>query len=372
MLSIAGIGFVTGPRPRKINDVILHDIDTRGFASDNYSGVHPDILTAIADANHGHQSSYGADVYTERLGEVFRTHFGPDARAYPVLTGTGANVIALQALTARWGAVICADSGHVHTDEGGAPEKTGGLKLLPVPTVHGKLTVEAIRTQSWGFDDPHRARPQVVSLAQATELGTVYTPEEIRAICEYAHGHGMSVHMDGSRLANAAARLGVPLRALTTDAGVDVLSFGGTKNGMLLGEAVVLLDPALDPGIDRLRKTSMQLASKQRFVAAQFLALLENDLWLRNAAHANAMADLLSEGLRDLPEVTVIHPVQSNALFVRLPEKVLAGLHDDFAFYDWGGTPGEARWMTSFDTTAEDVEAVLSLIRSALLDGRHS
>lgn len=339
----------------------LHDINARDFASDNYSGVHQSILDAIVAANHGHQGSYGADVYTARLGEVFRAHFGDTARAYPVLTGTGANVVALQALCSRWGAVICADSAHITVDEGGAPEKTGGLKLLPVRTEHGKLTVDSIRTEAHGFDDVHRAQPQVVSLTQATESGTVYTPDEVREIADFAHHNGMFVHMDGARLANAAATLGLPLRAFTTDAGVDVLSFGGTKNGMLLGEAVVVLDPELDRGVDRLRKTSMQLASKQRFLSAQFVALLEGDLWLRNATHANAMARRLHEAIRDLPGLTVLHPVQANAVFVRLPDKSLARLRDDFRFYDWAG--GSARWMTSFDTTPDDVDRFAAAIR---------
>ncbi|MCA2218953.1 threonine aldolase family protein [Jidongwangia harbinensis] len=342
--------------------MILHDREARGFASDNYSGIHPEVLTAIADANHGHQGSYGGDVYTRRLGEVFRAHFGDTARVFPVLTGTGANVVALQALCSRWGSVICADSGHIHVDEGGAPEKTAGLKLLPVAAQQGKLTVPAIRAEARGFDDPHRAQPQVVSLAQATELGTVYTPAEIREIAGFAHDHGMYVHLDGSRLANAAAHLGLPLRALTTDAGVDVLSYGGTKNGLLLGEAVVVLNPAVDRGTDRLRKTSMQLASKQRFIAAQFIALLAGDLWRRNATHANAMATRLHRAVRH--DVEVVYPVETNAVFARLPEQALARLHDEFPFYDWDTAAGEARWMTSFDTTPEDVDRFAAAVRA--------
>ena len=344
----------------------MHDTGLRGFASDNYSGVHPEILDAIVAANGGHQVSYGGDVYTERLREVFRQHFGADARAYPVLNGTGANVVALQAMCDRWGSVICAGSAHIHVDESGAPEKVAGLKLLTVPAEHGKLTVAAIRREARGFDDEHRAQPQVVSLAQATELGTVYTPEEIREIADFAHGHGMRLHVDGARLTNAAASLGVPLRALTTDAGVDIVSFGGTKSGMLLGEAVVVLDPALDRGLDRLRKASMQLASKMRFLSAQFLALLEGDLWLRNATHANTMAALLHERVKDLPGVRVSHPVQANAVFARLPADALAALHRDFHFYTWDEEAGEARWMTSFDTTAEDIGHFADSVRSAV------
>lgn len=252
--------------------------------------MHPEVLAAIALANGGHQVAYGEDDYTTHLQDVFRRHFGEQAEAYPVFNGTGANVVALQALLPRWGAVIAAESAHINVDEGGAPEKMGGIKLLTVPTPDGKLTPELIDQQAWGFGDEHRAQPLAVSITQSTELGTLYTVEEIRAIADHAHQLGMLVHVDGSRLSNAAASLGVPLRAFTTDAGVDVLSFGGTKNGLLLGECVVVLNPEKVRNIKFLRKTSMQLASKMRFVSVQFEALLSGDLYLRNAGHANAMA----------------------------------------------------------------------------------
>jgi threonine aldolase len=281
----------------------IHDPATRGFASDNHAGVHPEVLAALEAANGGHQVAYGEDVYTARLSEVFRHHFGERAEAYPVFNGSGANVVGLQAMSDRWGAVICAESAHINMDECGAPEKVGGLKLLSVPTPDGKLTPELIDRYAWGFGVPHHAQPQIVSLTQSTELGTVYTAEEIRAICAHVHGHGMLVHMDGSRLANAAAALDLPLRAFTTDAGVDVLSFGGTKNGLLLGEAVVVLNPDAVRGLLYLRKASLQLASKMRFVSAQFLALLDGDLWLRNARHSNALAQRLAAAVRDVPGV---------------------------------------------------------------------
>ncbi|GAA2873303.1 threonine aldolase [Actinoplanes cyaneus] len=334
------------------------------FASDNHSGAHPEVLAAIAAANGGHEPSYGADSYTGRLQDVFRHHFGDTARAYPVLNGTGANVVALQAACDRWGAVICADGAHINVDECAAPEKVGGLKLLPVPTSHGKIDLSGVRREAWGFDDEHRARPQVVSLSQATELGTVYTPDEIREVAGFAHERDMLVHLDGARLANAAAHLGEPFRAFTTDAGVDLVSFGGTKNGMLFGEAVVVLNPRLNHGMDYLRKSSMQLISKMRFVSAQFLALLDGDLWLRSASHANAMAARLAEGVGALPGAEIGHPVQANAVFVGLPAAALAALHERFDFYDW--PTGEARWMTSFDTTAEDVDALVAATRAAL------
>lgn len=345
---------MTAPRTDAVRH---HDPRVRGFASDNYAGVHPEVLAAIALANGGHQVAYGEDDYTAHLQDVFRGHFGPRAEAFPVFNGTGANVVALQALTERWGAVVCAASAHIHVDEGGAPERMGGLKLLTVPTPDGKLTPELIDREAWGFDDEHRAQPQVVSITQSTELGTCYTPEEIRAICDHAHERGLAVHLDGSRIANAAATLGVPLRAFTTDAGVDVLSFGGTKNGLLLGECVVVLNPERVRAMKHLRKLSMQLASKMRFVSVQFEALLAGDLWLRSAGHANAMARRLESAVRAVEGVTVVRPVQANAVFALLPREVSERLQKRYRFYFWDESTGEVRWMCSFDTTEEDVDS---------------
>jgi threonine aldolase len=242
----------------------------------------------------------------------------------------------------------------------------GGLKLLPVPTPDGKLTPALVDTEARGFDDVHRAQPQVVSITQSTELGTAYSVDEVAALCEHAHGLGMRVHMDGARLANAAASLGVPLRAFTTDAGVDVLSFGGTKNGLLLGEVVVVLDPAAAPGVEYVRKSSMQLASKMRFVSAQFEALLGTDLWLRSATHANAMASRLAAAVHGLPGLSVSRPVQANAVFAVLPSEVTARLQERFRFYTWDAATGEVRWMTTFDTTEADVDAFAAAIREEL------
>lgn len=345
---------MTAPRTDAVRH---HDPRVRGFASDNYAGVHPEVLAAIALANGGHQVAYGEDDYTAHLQDVFRAHFGPRAEAFPVFNGTGANVVALQALTERWGAVVCAASAHIHVDEGGAPERMGGLKLLTVPTPDGKLTPDLIDREAWGFDDEHRAQPQVVSITQSTELGTCYTPEEIRAICDHAHERGLAVHLDGSRIANAAATLGVPLRAFTTDAGVDMLSFGGTKNGLLLGECVVVLNPERVRAMKHLRKLSMQLASKMRFVSVQFEALLAGDLWLRSAGHANAMARRLESAVRAVEGVTVVRPVQANAVFARLPREVSERLQKRYRFYFWDESTGEVRWMCSFDTTEEDVDS---------------
>ena len=344
----------------------LHDPGVRGFASDNYAGIHPEVLAALADANDGHQVAYGDDVYTERLAAVMRQHFGSQVLTYPVFNGTGANVVALQALATRWEAVVCSETAHIHADEGGAPETMAGLKLLTVPTPDGKLTPDLVDRQAWGFGDEHRAQPAVVSITQSTEMGTRYTPEEIAALAEHAHERGMSLHLDGARIANAAAGLGLPLRAFTTDVGVDVLSFGGTKNGLLAAEAVVVLNPDSVNGLTYLRKTSMQLASKMRFFSAQLLCLLEGDLWLRSAQHANAMAQRLAVAVDEIPGVEVTQQVQANAVFAVLPTDVTARLQKRFRFYTWDEHTGEVRWMCAFDTTTADVDAFTSALREEM------
>jgi threonine aldolase len=344
----------------------LHDPTVRGFASDNYSGVHPEVLAAIADANEGHQISYGEDDYTARLQEVCARHFGEGVETYPVFNGTGANVVGLLSMLPRWGAVICAKTAHIHADEGGAPEKVAGIKLLPVPTADGKLTPDLIAEEAWGWGDEHRAQPLVVYITQSSELGTVYTPDELRAITDYAHERGMRVFADGARLSNAAATLDLPLRAFTTDVGVDALSFGGTKNGALGAEAIVVLDTEASDGLIYLRKQKMQLASKMRFVSAQLLALLDGDLYLRNARHANAMAARLRSGLDagiadgTIRGIEFTQPTQANAVFACLPPGVADGLRERFRFYDWGAAKGEVRWVCSFDTQPEDVDAFVA------------
>ncbi|OLT53251.1 low specificity L-threonine aldolase [Cellulosimicrobium sp. CUA-896] len=362
------------------------------FASDNYAPAHPDVLAALAAASAGHEISYGEDPWTARLQDVVRDRFGPDAAAYPVLTGTGANVVALMAMLPRWGAVVATEHAHLNTDENGAPERVGGVKVLTVPAPDGRLTPAAVERFAGDLGDPHRAQPLVVSLTQATELGTVYTPAEIRAVADAAHAHGMRVHLDGSRLANAAAALDVPLRALTTDAGVDVLSFGGTKNGLALGEAVIVLDPSAVDGVEFVRKATMQLASKMRYVSAQLLALFEpvgdpvadvdelsaaDELWRRNARHANAMAARLRAGLEESagsagPGVAFTQPTQANAVFATLPRAVVQRLRERHRFYDWapGETPDrvEVRWMCAWDTTVADVDEFAADVRGALAE----
>jgi threonine aldolase len=350
----------------------LHDADYRGFASDNYAGVHPEVLAALAEANGGHQVSYGEDVYTQRLIDVMRSHFGGQADVFPVFNGTGANVTSLMSLVPRWGAVVTTRTAHIHTDENGAPERVGGLKLLTVDSPDGKLTPELIDREAWGWGDEHRAQPLVVSITQTTELGTLYTAGEIRAVADHVHAKGMTLHMDGARIANAAAALGVPLREFTTDAGVDILSFGGTKNGIMYGEAIVVINPAVADGLLYLRKLNMQLASKMRFVSAQLLALLDDDLYLRAAGHANAMAARLRSALDESVargEVTGLsfsRPTQANAVFAVLPNDAADRIREKVRFYDWNRAAGEVRWMTAFDTTEADVDAFVTVIREEL------
>ena len=353
---------------------VLHDPEVHTFASDNQAGIHPEALAAISAAGGGHQTAYGDDAYTERLREVFRAGFGARTEVYPVCTGSGANVIGLEAMCERWSAVICAESAHINSDETGAPEKVAGLKLLSVDTPDGKLTPQLVDTRARGLGAVHHAQPRVVSVTQSTELGTVYTPDELAAICAHAHGLGMLVHMDGARLSNAAARLDVPLRAITTDVGLDVLSFGGTKNGLKMGEAVVVLNPDAVRGLPYLRKAGTQLLSKMRFVSAQLIALLDGDLWLRNARHANEMARRLAAAVGTAPDIEIIQPVQANAVFATVPRDVSARLRERFAFYTWDERPGEnvevVRWMTAFDTTEADVAAFSAGLADATKAGR--
>ena len=346
----------------------LHDTNSRGFASDNYAGVHPEVIAAIAAANDGHQISYGEDVYTERLAETMREQFGERAETFPVFNGTGANVTALTSLVPRWGAVVATSTAHIHSDEGGAPEKVAGLKLFTVDTPDGKLTPELVATQAWGGDDEHRAQPTAVSITQTTELGTLYTPDEVRAIADHAHGHGLWLHLDGARIWNAAAALGVPFREFTSDAGVDVVSFGGTKNGLLGAEAVVVLNPDAAGGLVRLRKSFMQLGSKMRFQSAQLLALFDGGLGLASASHANAMAARLRSALDELalPGLSFSQPTQANAVFAVLPNDAADRIRARYRFYDWDRAAGQVRWMTSFDTTEADVDGFIEAIREEL------
>jgi threonine aldolase len=338
----------------------------RGFASDNHAGVLPEVLEAIAAANTGHAVSYGGDEWTARAEERFREHFGDEARAAIVFNGTGANVVALEALTRPYEAAICAATAHLNVDECGAPERVAGLKLLAVDTPDGKLTPELVKPRLVRFGDEHAVQPKVVSITQSTELGTLYSPDEVRALADQAHERGMLLHVDGARLSSAAASLGVPLRAITTDVGADVVSFGGTKNGMLLGEAVVFLRAGLGGEVAFLRKQSMQLASKMRFIGAQFDALLSGDLWRVTAAHANSMAQRLAAGVDDIDGVRIAQRVEANAVFAVLDPQATTYLQKRWRFYVWDESTGEVRWMCSWDTTPEDVDAFVADVREAV------
>lgn len=344
----------------------LHNPQYISFASDNYSGVLPEIMDVLSTANGGHVGAYGNDPYTEKLQTLVREHFGDKAQAFPVFNGTGANVLALQACLPRWGAVICADTAHVHHDESTAPQAVGGFKLWPVASPSGKLTPELIAREAYGYGFEHRAQPLAVSITQCTELGTVYRPSEIQAIGEYCRERGMALHMDGARLSNAAASLGVSLREITADVGVDIVSFGGTKNGLMFGECVIVLNPEkISDGLPYLRKLNLQLASKMRFVSAQFVALLSDGLWLRAAQHANAMAARLLRGLSAINGIEFVSPVEANGVFVRLPKGVAEKLHEQFVFYDWDNE-GTVRLMCSFDTQESDVDALIAAAQKSV------
>jgi len=350
----------------------LHDSGYRGFASDNYAGVHTAVLGALATANGGHQAAYGEDAYTQRLAQLIRAEFGAAAEVFPMFNGTGANVVALTAVLPRWGAVVAAATAHIHSDEGGAPERVNGLKLYTVPSPDGKITPELIAMEAWGWGDEHRAQPLAVSIAQTTELGTLYLPTEVRAIADYAHEHGMALHMDGARIWNAAAALGMPFRDFTTDAGVDILSFGGTKNGLVGAEAVIILNPSRVEGMLYLRKLTMQLASKMRFMSAQLLALFDDGLGVRLAAHANDMASRLRAALEDgidggeIRGLAFCQPTQANAVFAVLPNDAADRIRARVRFDDWDRAGGVVRWMCSWDTTKSDVDGFVTAIREEL------
>jgi threonine aldolase len=348
----------------------VSDRHPRGFASDNNAGAHPEILAAIAAANDGHVVAYGDDDYTAMARERFREHFGDQAEPFLVFNGTGANVAAIDALTRPHEGVICTDVAHMHLDECGAPERVAGAKLLTAAAPDGKLAASDVRRWESHRADEHRVQPRVVSITQATELGTVYTQEETRAIADAAHELEMYVHLDGARLANAAASLAQPLRALTTDAGVDVVSFGGTKNGLVIGDAVVFLRPELAEGFHFTRKQLGQLASKMRFLAVQFNALLKGDLWRSNAAHANTMARRLADAISRIDGVDTAYPVQANGVFATLAAPAIERLRDSLPaslpFYVWDEDTGTIRLMCSWDTTEEDVDDLASALAGAV------
>ncbi|MBR8534530.1 low specificity L-threonine aldolase [Carboxylicivirga sediminis] len=338
----------------------------RGFASDNNASVHPEVLKAIAEVNNGHAVGYGGDKITENALQLFKQVFGQETETFFVYNGTGANVIAIQALAQSYNAVVCARTAHINVDECGAPEKLSGCKLLPIDTVNGKITVAQIKQYMHGFGFEHHSEPKVVSITQATELGTVYSINEIREIADYVHSMGLYLHMDGARIANAAAALGCTLAETSIKAGVDVLSFGGTKNGLMFGEAIVFANAQLANNVKYIRKQSTQLHSKMRYVSAQFIALLQNDLWLQNARHSNNMAALLANELKEVSQVNITQPVESNGVFATVPKALIDPLQNEFFFYVWDESRSEVRWMTSFDTREEDIKAFVSTINRFL------
>jgi threonine aldolase len=327
----------------------------RSFASDNNAGVHPEVLAAIAEANVGHTVGYGDDPFTASAISKFKEHFGAGIEVFFVFNGTAANCLSLKALTEPYHAVICGEAAHINVDECGAPEKFTGCKLIPIPTSAGKLTVDAVSHAYHGIGDQHHVQPRVISITQATEVGTVYKPREIKSLAKFAHDRDTFLHMDGARISNAAASLDLSLRQATGDLGVDVLSFGGTKNGLMGADAVIFFDKKLSHNFLYLRKQGMQLASKMRFIAVQFDVLLSNDLWLKSARHANQMARLLQRELRKIPRVKVLYPVEANGVFAQIPRAAIAKLKKRYFFYVWDEKQSIVRWMCSFDTTEEDV-----------------
>jgi threonine aldolase len=338
----------------------------RGFASDNNAGIHPEILKAIENANQGHMVGYGNDPLTQQAIQLFKKQFGEETDVYFVFNGTGANVLALSNVTSSFHSVICADTAHIQVDECGAPEKFTGCKLLPVANIKGKLTPEGIKKHLHGFGFEHHAQPKVISISQVTEMGTVYSVEEIKAIAALAHQHNMLVHMDGARIANAAVALDLPFKAFTKDAGVDLLSFGGTKNGMMMGEAVLFFNPALSENAKYIRKQSMQLFSKMRFTSAQFLAYFNDGLWKKNALHANKMAKLLESEVLKTGKVRLTQQTEANGVFAILPKAIIPELQKEYFFYVWDETASEVRWMTSFDTTEDDIYGFVALLDKLL------
>lgn len=338
----------------------------KGFASDNNSGVHPDIFKSMENANSGHVVGYGDDPYTQKAVEKLRTIFGADTEVFFVFNGTGANVLGLSTVTQSFHSVICAETAHIQEDECGAPEKFTGCKLLPVEPVNGKITPEGIIPHLKGFDFEHHSQPRVISISQVTEMGTVYQPEEIRKLAELAHENNMLLHLDGARIANAAVSLGLDFKLFTKDCGVDILSFGGTKNGMMMGEAVLFFNPELTPLTKYIRKQSMQLYSKMRFVGAQFLAYFENELWKKTAMHSNRMAQLLAEEIAKIPEVQITQPVEANGIFAVVPKNIIQPLQERFFFYIWDEKRSEVRWMTSWDTTEDEIYDFVELIKKLI------
>jgi threonine aldolase len=344
----------------------MPNLTKRSFASDNNAGVHPQVMGALAAVNSGHVIAYGDDPYTARAVQKFREHFGKDTEVFFVFGGTGANVLGLKAATESHHAIICAETAHINVDECGAPEKFTGCKLLSLSTPDGKLRTSQMGPLLHGIGFEHHVQPKIISISQATEMGTVYTPRELKSLSSFAHDNGMLLHMDGARISNAAASLGVKLRAISKDAGVDILSFGGAKNGMMYGEAVVFFNENLAGDFKYTRKQGTHLPSKMRFISAQFETLLSNELWRQNAEHANRMAQLLAGELARIPQIRITQNVESNGVFAELPKKYIPVLQKQYFFYVWNEETSEVRFMTSFDTTESDIQDFISLLKKTI------
>lgn len=342
------------------------DINRKGFASDNNSGVHPEVLKEIELSNPGHVLGYGSDHYTRAAEALFKDHFGRETEVFFVFTGTAANVLGLSSIVNSWNSVITAFSAHIEQDECGAPEKFTGCKVLTVDTPDGKVRPGMLEKHVHSFGFEHHSQPKVISITQATEMGTVYTPGEIKALSDYAHERGMLLHMDGARIANASVSLNLPFKSFTTDAGVDVLSFGGTKNGLMYGEAICFLRPGLTEGFRYIRKQGMQLASKMRYISAQYIAYFRDELWKRNAVHANMMARLLAGKLSGLPGIRITREVEANGVFLIMPREVADKVSRSYFFYPWDNLSSEYRLMTSWDTNPEDIDGFVNLLADEL------
>ena len=338
----------------------------RSFASDNNAGVHPEIIEALRAANEGHVVAYGDDPFTERATKIFQKHFGKDVAVFFVFGGTGANVLGLKAITKTYEAVVCADTAHINVDECGAPEKFTGCKLLSGRTPDGKIRPDDVKPFLHGVGFEHHVQPRVISVSQATEMGTVYTKTELKTLARFAHDHDMLLHVDGARIANAAVSLNANLKEITSDAGVDVLSFGGAKNGMMYGEAVVFFDKKLATDFKYIRKQGMHLPSKMRFISAQFETLLGTDLWRRSAAHANRMARVLASELEKIPRIKITQRVEANGVFAEIPAQFVPALQKKYFFYVWNEETSECRFMASFDTTEDDIHDFVALVRKTV------
>jgi len=343
-------------------------IRKRGFASDNNAGVHPEILKEIEYANGGHVLGYGNDIWTEKAKDLFREQLGKETEVFFVFTGTAANTLGLSGVTRPWNSIITAFTAHIEQDECGAPEKFTGCKVLTVDTPDGKIKPEMLSRHMHGFDFEHHSQPRVISITQATEMGTVYSVNEIKILADFAHEKGMLLHMDGARIANAAITLNLPFSAFTTDAGVDILSFGGTKNGMMYGEAVCFLKKGLSVDFKYIRKQGMQLASKMRYISAQYIAYFRNDQWKSNASHANSMALLLAEKIKGVDRIRITQPVGSNGVFAIIPKETAEKVSKSYFFYPWNELTSEYRLMTSWDTTEEDIDNLVALLKKELSD----